>query len=172
MNGRSKVEEGDEEDSPVSPPKCIPTEPKTAKIEKDDADEEEEEETEEDTDRPKNTSSPIPPAGERNIPSPQSSTGSANAAAENARAAAASARAAAMDLTPRGSLLFPGFPGLLPSSGGFPNHILAAAAAASGGGGSPSPALSQLSAFANSPFNPLGLSLPMRRKSNLKINSF
>ena len=91
------------------------------------------------------------------MPSPQSSTGSANAAAANARAAA-------MDLNPRASLLFPGFPGLLPNSSGFSNHILAAAAAASRGGDASSPALSQLSAFANSPFNPLGLPLPMRRK--------
>ena len=160
MNGRSKVEDGDEEDSPVSPPKSFPPESEQTskpKIEKDEADLEEEEEDIDKIERPKNTSSPIPTDRERSVPSPQSSTGSANAAAANARAAA-------MDLNPRASLLFPGFPGLLPNSSGFSNHILAAAAAASRGGDASSPALSQLSAFANSPFNPLGLPLPMRRK--------
>ena len=155
MNGRSKINEGDDEDSPVSPPKFSASEPKSNSkraLQRD-----EDEDIDDNSDRPKTSGSPAPNAGDRNIPSPQSSTGSTPRAT------------AGLDLAPRGGLLFPGFPGLLQGSHGFPNHLLAAAAAASGGGGSPSPSLSQLSAFANSPFNPLGLPLPMRRKSKTKI---
>jgi len=153
LNGRSKVEDVDDEDSPVSPPKFTPSEQKLSLKSKEDREEDDLEEEAERPHRPKNASSPVPPSADRNIPSPQSSTGS-------------TPRASGLDLTPRGGMLFPGFPGLLPGSPGFPNHILAAAAAASSGAGGapPSPSLSQLTAFANSPFNPLGLPLPMRRK--------
>ena len=158
LNGRSKLDDADDEDSPVSPPKYAASEPKISpkpKPERDDDDI-----AEDDTDRPKRgSSSPAPAASERNIPSPQSSTGS-------------TPRASGLDLTPRASMLFPGFPGLLSGSPGFPNHILAAAAAASGGASPSSPSLSQLSAFASSPFNPLGLPLPMRRKLQPKVSFF
>lgn len=147
MNGRK----GDEDDQPVSPPKVSPSSremkhyPPSPNKDQNDEDEDEDQipnprsGLQNDPKRPKEAISPVP-SKDAPMSSPRSSSPSGPA----------SSGPSALDLTPRNNLLFPGFPGLLPSpAAGFSNQILAAAAAASGGSGVPtSPALSQLNAFA------------------------